>query len=161
MNIAASLRNVIPFIVVACASMASLSVAAEPISFNRDIRPILAEACFHCHGPDPGSRKADLRLDREQSFFGKESPLVVPGKPDASPLCERVLSKDADLQMPPPDAHKQLTDEERQLVKRWVAEGAKWQPHWSFLAPRASGIAGREERGVGQEPDRSLRRGSA
>jgi hypothetical protein len=75
--------------------------AAEPVSFNRDIRPILAETCFHCHGPDPGSRKADLRFDREEAFFGKKTPLVVAGKPEASPLYLRITSKDADEQMPP------------------------------------------------------------
>ena len=111
------------------------AAAAEPLSFNRDIRPILAEACFHCHGPDPGSRKADLRLDREESLFAKDNPLVVRGKPEASELYKRVTSSDADLVMPPPDAHKQLKPEQRALLGRWIAEGAKWQAHWSFIAP--------------------------
>ncbi|MBN8624011.1 MAG: DUF1553 domain-containing protein [Planctomycetes bacterium] len=136
MSFAASLRCATLSLFAAFASVANVVDAAESISFNRDIRPILAETCFHCHGPDPGSRKADLRLDREESFFAKDNPLVVPGKPEASPLCDRVLSRDPDEQMPPPDAHKQLTDEQRQLLKRWVAEGAKWQPHWSFLPPQ-------------------------
>jgi hypothetical protein len=116
------------------AGAADAARGAEPVSFNRDIRPILAETCFHCHGPDPGSRKAELRFDREESFFRKKSPLVVAGKPEASPLYQRITSKDADEQMPPPDAHKQLTAPQRELIRRWIAEGAKWQPHWSFLA---------------------------
>ena len=111
------------------------AAAAEPVSFNRDIRPILAEACFHCHGPDPGSRKADLRLDREESLFAKDNPLVVRGKPEASELYKRVMSDDADLRMPPRDAHKQLKPEQRMLLGRWIAEGAEWQAHWSFIAP--------------------------
>jgi hypothetical protein len=127
-----------------CVLLSSSAVevaAAEPVSFNRDIRPILAETCFHCHGPDPGSRKADLRFDREESFFGRKTPLVVAGKPEASPLYQRITSKDADEQMPPPDAHKQLTAPQRELIRRWVAEGAKWQPHWSFLAPTRPALA--------------------
>ena len=114
---------------------AAQASAVEPVSFNRDIRPILAETCFHCHGPDPGSRKAGLRFDREESFFGKKTPLVVAGKPEASPLYARICSKDADEVMPPPDAHKQLKPEHRELIRRWISEGAKWQPHWAFLAP--------------------------
>ncbi|MCE9605029.1 MAG: DUF1553 domain-containing protein [Planctomycetia bacterium] len=113
----------------------AVGFAAEPVSFNRDIRPILAETCFHCHGPDPGSRKADLRFDREESFFGKKTPLVVPRRPEASPLYQRIISTDADQQMPPPDAHKQLKPEQKELIRRWIAEGATWQSHWSFLAP--------------------------
>ncbi len=109
--------------------------AAEAVSFNRDIRPILAETCFHCHGPDPGSRKADLRLDREESFFGKSETLVVRGRPEASPLYQRISSTDADERMPPPDAHKQLKPEQKELIRRWIAEGAVWQAHWSFIAP--------------------------
>lgn len=128
-----------------CAALAALfslalagpptASAADKVSFNRDIRPILAETCFHCHGPDPGSRKADLRFDREETFFGKEHPLVVRGKPEASPLYERITSTDPDEQMPPPDAHKQLKPEQRELIRRWIAEGAVWQGHWAFIAP--------------------------
>lgn len=131
--------------------------AAEPVSFNRDIRPILAEACFHCHGPDPGSRKADLRLDREESLFAKDNPLVVRGKPEASELFKRVTSDDADVRMPPPDAHKQLKPEQRVLLGRWIAEGAKWQPHWSFIAPeRAAPPAVKQAAWVRNPIDRFL-----
>jgi hypothetical protein len=115
--------------------------AAERLSFNRDVRPILAEACFQCHGPDPGSRQADLRFDREEGFFGKENDKsndeapVIRKKPDASPLYQRITSKDADLVMPPPDARRQLTAAEKEIIRRWIAEGAEWQSHWSFIAP--------------------------
>jgi hypothetical protein len=122
-------------IAAADATASAEAAAAEPVSYNRDVRPILAETCFHCHGPDPGSRKADLRFDREESFFGKKSPLVVPGKPEASPLYARICSTDPDEKMPPPDAHKQLEPKHRETIRRWIAEGAKWQPHWSFLPP--------------------------
>ena len=90
--------------------------AADGAAFNRDIRPLLADNCFHCHGPDPGTRKAGLRLDTEAGFFaprvdkkGKEEPpTVIKGEPDNSPLYQRLLSTDEDEVMPPPETHKKL-----------------------------------------------------
>ncbi len=113
-------------------------LAAEPaLTFNRDVRPILAEACFHCHGPDSVSRKADLRLDTEAGFFGKDGAeaVVIPGKPELSPLYERLVTDNADDLMPPPESHKELKPEQIEIVRRWIAEGANWQPHWSFIRP--------------------------
>lgn len=110
-------------------------------SFNHDVRPILAEACFACHGPDPASRQAELRLDREADFFTKRgdgaeaAAPVVPGDPAASSLYRRIMSDHADEVMPPPDAHKQLKPAEKEIIRRWIVDGAKWQPHWSFIAP--------------------------
>lgn len=117
-----------------------LYAAADPktqIRFNRDIRPILAETCFHCHGPDPGSRKAKLRLDREDGFFGdrQDGPTVVRGKPEASPMYQRIVSKDPEEMMPPPKAHHTLKPEEIERVRLWIAQGAQWEPHWSFIKP--------------------------
>lgn len=109
---------------------------AAPLSFNRDIRPILADTCFHCHGPDPGSRQADLRLDREEPLFTGDRPLIVRGDAAESPLFKRIMSTNPDEVMPPPDAHKQLTSAQKALIGRWIDEGAKWQPHWSFIAPK-------------------------
>ena len=128
--------------------------AETKVAFNRDIRPILAEACFHCHGPDPGSRKAGLRLDREDGLFAKrdEGEVVVKGAPDKSLLYRRLITKDADEVMPPPDSHKELKPDQIAVVKRWIEQGAPWQPHWSFLKPergvvpqvrRANGFATR------------------
>ncbi len=107
------------------------------VRFNRDIRPILAENCFRCHGADPGSRKAKLRLDREEGFFDKrdEGPTVVKGKPDESPMYKHIVSNDPDEIMPPPKSEKKLKPEEKALIKRWIAEGAPWEPHWSFIKP--------------------------
>jgi hypothetical protein len=88
--------------------VATATVSAAPLGFNKDIRPILADACFHCHGPDPGTRKAGLRLDTEAGFFtGKkgEAPTVIKGQPDKSSLFQRLLSKDEDEIMPPPESH--------------------------------------------------------
>ena len=122
----------------------STSFAADgKIQFNRDIRPILAENCFHCHGPDPAARKASLRLDTEAGFFaprmtkdGKEEPpTIIKGQPDKSTLFQRIITKDEDEIMPPPKEHKTLKSAEIALVRRWIEQGAPWQPHWSLVAP--------------------------
>ncbi len=114
------------------------SAAEDRVLFNRDVRPLLAEYCYHCHGPDPGSRKEGIRFDREEGFFGKRDdagPTVVKGQPEKSPLFTRITSADADEIMPPPKEHKTMKPAEIALLKRWIAQGAEWQPHWAFLAP--------------------------
>lgn len=116
----------------------SQAAAANQIVFNRDIRPILSENCFHCHGPDPGSRKAGLRLDTREGIFmttKKDGPVVTPGQPDKSILWRRVVTADKDDLMPPPETHKEIKPAERELLKQWIVQGAPWQPHWSFLKP--------------------------
>jgi mono/diheme cytochrome c family protein len=108
--------------------------AAEKLRYNRDVRPILAENCFACHGPDSASRKADLRLD--QRDLAVEQGAISPGKPDDSEIVSRVyLSADEDGLMPPKKSHKTLTAEQKDILKRWVAEGAVYEPHWSFVTP--------------------------
>lgn len=112
--------------------------ATGQVAFNQDIRPILADACFHCHGPDPGTRKAGLRLDTEAGFFTAkegETPTVLKGKPDESPLYQRLITKDEDDLMPPADSHKELKPEQIAKVRAWIALGAPWQPHWSLIKP--------------------------
>ena len=114
-------------------------VSAAPVGFNKNIRPILADACFHCHGPDPGTRKAGLRLDTEAGFFTAkegETPTVIKGQPDQSSLYQRLLSKDEDEIMPPPEAHKELKPAQIALVKEWISQGAPWEAHWSLIPPR-------------------------
>ena len=110
--------------------LAAQATAADPVQFNRDIRPILSDNCFYCHGPDPKHREADLRLDIREEALAMEA--FVPGKPDASALIDRILTTDEDDLMPPPDSHKKLTPAQKDLFKRWVAEGAEYQQHWSF-----------------------------
>lgn len=125
-------------IAVVCATIAAAtSFAAEKVSFNRDIRPILSDKCFHCHGPDEKDRKAGLRLDsREAALAGGDSgPAIHPAKPEASELLVRVLSKEKDEVMPPPKLHKAVTPAEAELLKRWIAEGAEYQGHWAFIKP--------------------------
>ena len=108
-------------------------VRGDEIEYNRDIRPILADTCFACHGPDSASRKADLRLDRRDDAIAAKA--LSPGKPEESGFIERIFSSDPDTLMPPPDSHKKLTAAQKELLKKWVASGAEYQPHWSFIAP--------------------------
>lgn len=111
--------------------------SAEGIEFSRHIRPILADACFRCHGVDASKRRADLRLDEEASWLAERDGVraIVPGKPDESELLTRIHHQDPDEQMPPAHEVRQLTDGEKALIRQWIEEGAKWQPHWSFVPP--------------------------
>jgi hypothetical protein len=113
--------------------------AGSEVRFNRDVRPILSDQCFACHGPDEKQRKAKLRLDlREEALKPAESGdvAIVPGRPERSELVQRIESTDRDEVMPPPKSHKQLTAPQKEMLKRWVAEGAKYEAHWAF-APLA------------------------
>jgi hypothetical protein len=104
----------------------------ESVQFNRDVRYILSSKCFFCHGPDSHTRKADLRLDTQEGAF--ES-VVVPGNPDESELIARITSDDEFTQMPPPDSGKTLSAGEIEILRRWIAQGAKYQKHWSLIPP--------------------------
>ncbi len=115
------------------ALQAGAAKANGPIGYNRDIRPILAENCFACHGPDSASRKADLRLDRREAAI--EMGAINPGQPLESALVKRITSADEDTMMPPAASHKKLSAEQKKLLTDWVAAGAEYQPHWSFIAP--------------------------
>ena len=107
--------------------------ADEAIVYNRDIRPILTDMCFPCHGPDSAARKGDYRLDRRDDAIGKK--VIVPGKPNESEMIRRILASDAEEIMPPPATNKVLTAAQKELLKKWIASGAEYQPHWSFIAP--------------------------
>jgi hypothetical protein len=107
--------------------------AAPTLSFNRDIRPILSENCFQCHGPDKNRRKADLRLDVREVAL--EAKAIVPGKPDNSELVRRIFEQDEDERMPPRESNRSLTEAQRQTLKQWIAEGAGYQRHWAYLVP--------------------------
>ncbi len=108
--------------------------APGPLQFNRDIRPILVENCFGCHGADSAGRKADLRLDDRDAAV--EMGAIVPGDPDSSVALDRIFSDDPEEVMPPPSMKKVLTAEQKEMLKRWIAEGAEYQPHWSFIPPK-------------------------
>lgn len=113
---------------------AAKETAEDAIDFNRDIAPVLSENCFFCHGPDPNQREAGLRLDvREEAI---DMYAIVPGEVEASELVARIDADDVDMRMPPPESHKTLSDEQKELLRRWIAEGAPYEPHWSFQPRR-------------------------
>jgi mono/diheme cytochrome c family protein len=117
-------------------ALASMAAAAEPtVSFNRDIRPILADRCYQCHGPDEKQRQGDLRLDAPDGLTAKRESgfVIVPGKPDESELWRRITSADPDQHMPPADSGKKLSEREIATLRTWLLQGAKWEKHWSFL----------------------------
>lgn len=111
-----------------------LTESNKPISFNKDVRPILSATCFRCHGFDEKARQADLRLDIAESAIGtKDKPGVIqPGQLEESELWKRISSTDPDVVMPPADANRQLSDAEREVLRQWIAQGAPYQRHWSF-----------------------------
>lgn len=111
----------------------------KQVQFNRDIRPLLSNHCFACHGPDEGQRQTDLRFDVEQSAFAELDSGVralVPGDLSNSELHRRITSEDADVQMPPADFGKPLNPRQIALLDKWIADGAKWEPHWNQVRPR-------------------------
>ncbi len=115
------------------------------VEFNRDIRPILSDKCYACHGPDKEAREADLRLDRRKSAVaerqGYDRPAIVPGRPGRSELVHRITSDDPDEMMPPPEANKvgaggkKLTGREKALLTKWIDQGVEWQRHWAYIPP--------------------------
>src|SRR6056297_2054712 len=115
--------------------LAAMAVAGEPtkIDFNRDVRTILSDKCFLCHGPDEAGRKAGLRLDERESAIAVGA--IVPGDPEWSELVARVTSDDPDTVMPPPSMEKPITPDEAAVLKRWIDEGADYSEHWAFVPP--------------------------
>lgn len=118
--------------------MGENQIAGAEIDFNRDVRPILSDLCFQCHGPDKSQRKADLRLDLEAGLFGtgSETGVVVQGKAAESELFTRLITADIDLQMPPPKSGKKITAAQIATIKQWINSGGRWQKHWAFIPPR-------------------------
>jgi hypothetical protein len=118
----------------------SPAVAAAPApQYHRDVRPILSNFCFRCHGPDAETRAADLRLDQRQGLFGSSSggdPIVKPGDVEASELVRRVASHDDAIRMPPADANLELSPAQIETLRAWIAAGADYQEHWAYQAPR-------------------------
>jgi mono/diheme cytochrome c family protein len=127
-------------LVMICGWLVASAHAAPPakkVDFNRDIRPILSDICFECHGPDGNQRKGDLRLDLKDGVFRSADGVtnVVPGKPDESELYLRVVSDDPEQRMPPPKFAKQLAKEQTELIRNWIAQGAEWKGHWAYIVP--------------------------
>jgi len=113
------------------------------ISYNYDIKPLLSDRCFACHGPDKNKQEADLALHDPNLAFAalgdqKDRFAIVPGKLSKSEVYHRIISTDPDVMMPPPSSHLSLSDEEKDLIAQWIKQGAQYQPHWSFIPPVAS-----------------------
>ncbi len=110
----------------------------EAVDFGREIRPLLSDRCFSCHGPDEENRESDLRVDRLQSLLEERGGYraIVPGDSAASELVQRISSTDESLVMPPPDMGKPLSTEEIEKIRRWVDAGAPWQQHWAYEQPK-------------------------
>lgn len=126
-------------------SINSVPVAVDKatLSFNRDIRPILSENCYACHGPDAEAREAGLRLDVEAWAFKKREegpPAIVRGKPGDSPIYKRITNPLKSEIMPPHDTNKVLSQGEKELIRRWIEQGAKWEGHWAFIKPQQSEV---------------------
>ncbi len=108
-----------------------------PLNYNLDIRPILSNNCYACHGPDAKSRQANLRIDTKAGAFSEPSgyPVIVPGKPEESELHLRIISNVDNYRMPPADFNKTLTPGQIEAVTQWIREGANWEEHWAFTTP--------------------------
>ena len=113
------------------------ALSAEDLRFNRDIRPILSENCFFCHGQDPKHREAKLRLDvRSEALTEHDGGFaIVPGHPEQSEMVKRLLTHDPDDRMPPPESNRKVTPAQTELIRRWIAQGAPYEKHWSFVPP--------------------------
>ncbi|MBT7404518.1 MAG: DUF1549 domain-containing protein, partial [Opitutae bacterium] len=108
---------------------------SKPLDFNRDVRPILSDKCFSCHGPDEHGRKADLRLDIEKEAKHEDLMAIVAGKPDESEMIYRIHSEEEEEIMPPPEIGKPLSQREKEILEQWIKEGAIWADHWAYVDP--------------------------
>src|SRR5262245_270328 len=116
----------------ATSSRAADPAAKQALDFDRHVRPILAENCFACHGPDEKARKARLRLDTKDGALGRNG-LIVPGKSAGSELIARITSEEPSKLMPPVKSNKKLTPQQIDVLRRWIDQGAQWTEHWAFI----------------------------
>lgn len=133
------------------------SSSPEKVDFNFHIKPILSDRCFACHGPDDKARKADLRLDKEEFAFRvldsiKHTFAIKPGNLKKSELYRRIISKEEDVIMPPPESNLHLSPYEIELLKRWIEQGAEWKPHWAFIPPQKASLPKVGEAGWPRNP---------
>ena len=117
--------------------------AADKVSFNRDIRPILSDTCFQCHGPDGAKRKSGVRFDQRESATRPAKSgdtAIVPGHPEQSEMLNRLTSTDSDEIMPPPKLHKTISPAQIETIRKWIAQGAEYQGHWAFTPPERPAV---------------------
>ena len=118
----------------------SLATIPENISYNFDVKPILSDKCYTCHGPDPKSVKGNLRLDISDHWYrtsdaNPNKQIIFSGKVSKSELVDRIRSTKASHQMPPPETNLFLTEREKQIIEKWIEQGAKWETHWAYIPP--------------------------
>ncbi|MEO2013546.1 MAG: PSD1 and planctomycete cytochrome C domain-containing protein [Fuerstiella sp.] len=132
--------------------------AAADVDFNRDVRPLLSDACFACHGPDAGQRQSDLRLDQQEGLFRSVDGVTIVDarSADNSELLKRIMSTDPDVVMPPPDSGKTLTGNQRLVIRDWVKSGAAWKGHWSYIPPTRPEVPTTEVSATANDIDRFL-----
>ncbi|MFT7035075.1 MAG: hypothetical protein ACJA2S_003597 [Cyclobacteriaceae bacterium] len=121
-----------------CEQKSTVVGVPDQVDFNFHVKPILVQNCYLCHGPDPSSRKADLRLDTYEGAIAlrdNDKFAIVPGSPGSSELVHRISSEDPDFVMPPPETNLKLTEYEIEVLRKWVDQGAEWKPHWAFILP--------------------------
>ncbi|MFM7815938.1 MAG: DUF1549 domain-containing protein, partial [Verrucomicrobiota bacterium] len=126
-------------------ALRALSSTQDRVDFNRDVRPLLADYCYQCHGPDQAKRKGGLRLDQSEGARARLDSghhAIVPGKPTDSRLLAVVTSTDADEQMPPAKTGKRLNPAQVELLTRWIREGAEWKAHWAYITPEKPAVPG-------------------
>lgn len=136
-------RQRITAILICVTAAARAGAAEESLDFDRDVRPLLAEKCFVCHGPGGQKAGTELRLDRRDAATkpGDDGcAAIMPGRPEDSALVRRIFSADPDVVMPPPKSKQQLTAAQKQLLSNWIAQGATNQPHWSLVPPKKSAL---------------------
>ena len=116
------------------------NISFQEINFNFDVKPILSDKCYTCHGPDDKARKANLRLDIKEGFYTalEDNPnhfVIDKNNPNESEILKRINSNEAKYVMPPPESNLKLSEREKQILKNWVAQGGKWEPHWAYTKP--------------------------
>jgi hypothetical protein len=156
--VAAPIRFAASAAVLLCGSLWADDKAAV-VDFQREIRPILSDNCFLCHGPDSSTRMVDLRLDLREGAFAqrRNGTPIVPQKPAESLVYRKITAADPAVRMPPPYSHKTLTDQQKDTIKRWIEQGANWKEHWAFAAPaRPAPPAVRDEQWVRNPIDRFI-----
>ena len=128
---------------IGAATSSARAAELNHVQYNRDVLPILAEACFRCHGPDSATREAGLRLDQGKcatSELASGATAIVPGAADKSEVAARIATNDETLLMPPPESGKSLTAAQRKLLVRWIDEGAAYEPHWAYIPPQRPNV---------------------
>ena len=135
-------------------AVVAVSGESPAVEFNRDIRPILSDNCYQCHGPDGAKRKAGLRLDQESSAKAERDGCraVVPRDLEASELYQRITAEDASERMPPVKSGKTLSADQIERIRGWIAQGAKWQPHWAFIPPHSPPVPRVRDKGWIRNP---------